>query len=166
MSTKDKEKKKVSKKTDRYIFKYPFEYAYDGDMAKSQFITIKPPNSRMINNIAPVKANLMRALNHSTTEDDKTQLDLIDSLEPGEKPPEKKEVELTPLLIMAALEFCPEGVDVAIVINNVMEMVCSGLGKLDGETKCTKPMRNEIHWEDQYGITGFFLINFILPSLQ
>lgn len=163
-----------------YTLKKPLKYAYEGDLIEAKFIELIEPNSRLINNIAPVKANLVRGISWAYESARKIRDEAsINSLMPAplqeEEPKVKEEnkgkgkiVEAKSLsahALMQSLDICTD-CDTGLVMANVMMMVSSGCGKVDGETRFTKPMVAELHPIDTIGITGYFLENFILPYCQ
>lgn len=148
----------------QYKLKDPFEYMAGGDMAKAQFITMSPPGNKHIANIAPVKASLMKALQWAQTQDIAEEEDSEavkkDIAEEGDDT-----LGISPESMMNTLQLAPD-IDVANVILNVRTMLTSKLGQVDGEYKLTKELWDEkLSIRDAYGLTGAFIVNFIMPSL-
>ena len=144
-----------------YTFKHPLKYSTkEGEIAEAQWLEIKEPTSRFMDNIAPIRAHLMRAI---AWHEQKRKNDNTIPREKGEED-EKEENTLSAEEMMVTLDLPPD-VDTALVIRNVMFMM-PDLGLIDGEKKITRPLIGDIHPEDTFGITGRFLINFILPYFR
>lgn len=164
-----------------YSLKKKLMYAYEGDLVEATFIELIEPNSRLISNIAPVKSHIVRAISWVYAQADKKREEasvnsFLPSYEPEEeeKPKEeegkKKEKvvdasSLSAKALMSSLDLCPD-CDTGLVMANVMVMVSSGCGKVEGTNRFTQPMIAELHPLDTIGITGYFLENFILPYCQ
>lgn len=135
----------------QYKLQEGFEYAAGGDMATAQFIEVSPPTAKNIVDIAPVKSEVMKAVAWA-----QNQNEVEDTEGSGGG-------EITSEAMMQTLDLAP-GIEVSKVILHVRSMLMD-LAKVDGEGKFTKPIADSLSIRDVYGLTGFFLVNFILPSL-
>jgi len=158
MSNENETEVKKAVNTNPYFIK-PLEYAgTERKMVDAQFVSFKPPTPKNIQNIAPVRCEVLNALKwvqeqSGAREDEVTK--------EGGNPTSEE--------MMMTLELAV-GVDVGLVIANVCEIL-TGPGKmalLDGEedTRLNKPLWEDLSIEDVYGITGQYVANFILPSLS
>lgn len=132
------------------------EYASGkGEMEIAEFIEVSPPSARNITDIAPVKCEVMKAVNWAQNQSDVEQ---TEGDEDGGG--------ISSEGMMQTLELAPD-IDVAKVILHVTSMLTgkNGLAKVDGEYNFTVPLADQLSLKDVYGLTGFFLVNFILPSL-
>jgi len=148
-----------------YKLQEGFEYANKdkGGMETAQFISITPPTARNITDIAPVKCEVMKAVNWAQNQDSVKTVETVETVEDGAEDNEDSK-QIDPSSMMQTLELAPN-IDVAKVILHVRAMLVGGLGKVDGEFRFTQPLAEDLSLKDVYGITGFFLVNFILPSL-
>lgn len=141
-----------------YQLKNSFEYARGGTMEKAIFITLLTPTGRHITDIAPIKSSILKAISWSQNQES-------DSNNTGEGTGEGNDAEsIGPDVMMTTLDLTP-GVDIAKVLLHVNAMLTGGLAKIDGDTRYTKPIADNLSIEDTYGLAGCFLVNFILPSL-
>ena len=130
----------------------PFQYAYKGDLQEASFVTLKAPSSKHISYCADLKQAFMRALptdgGASAAEGDKDGKG-VDDLD-GES-------------IMMLISMSKD-VDLKTVLISARELFASGLAFVDGETKMTKPMVDEMSQDDLENMLGKYYLNFILAS--
>ena len=138
-----------------YKLKDKLSYANEGDMVEAQFIELSAPSPKNIPDIAPVKSELMKAMQWASEQGDSDQVDNIN----------EESNKLTGEAIITTMELA-DRVDVSrVLLHTENMMIKSGLAKVDGENKLTKPLYDQLSIKDIYGLTGAFLLNFIMPSL-
>lgn len=135
-----------------YQLETPVPYAFEGNMIEGTFVTLYPPTSKNIVECAQLKQAFFRSLpkdqnTEDVTEDDKS----------------KAEDALTGDAIIALLSMSTE-VDLGKIMLTARELFSSGVGKMEGETKLTKPILDKVSFDDLEGMLGAYLVNFILAS--
>lgn len=148
----------------RYILVDDLEYAASGEMQKAQFIDMQAPNAKFLEHLSPIRQEVMKALNWSTQRD---EFKKTSNAETDEKVDTNSvDVDEVDAKVMMTTLDLAEGVDVFKVLLGVSTIVTSKkMAKVDGETNFTKPLYDNMSIKDIYGLTGTFLVNFILPSL-
>lgn len=140
-----------------YTLKDSFEYANKGQVENAQFITLLPPTARYIADIAPVKSYVLKAVEWAQTKEDNNSV--------GEGTGSDGDSDsISPQVMLTTLDLTPD-VDMAKIMLHINSMLTSGLAKVDGEIKYTKPIADGLSIIDSYGVAGLFLVNFIIPSL-
>jgi hypothetical protein len=139
-----------------YKLKEGFEYALNGELETATFICIKSPTAKNLQELAPLKSEVMKAIQWAQSQ--ATEETEVIEVGDGEGS------EISPEIIMATLEVA-DNVDILKVLGCVEFMITKGLGQVEGEVKFSKPKYDELSIPDVYGITGAFIANFIMPSL-
>ena len=147
----------------QYILKEKLLFSHKGEMEEAQFIELSAPSSRHIPNLAPVRAEVLKALQWASSQND-DEVEVVDS----ENLPEKEgEIDQQSSdMVMTTLELAPK-INVSSVILHVSRMLIGkgGLALVDGESRFTQGLYDDLSIKDVYGLTGFFIANFIIPSL-
>lgn len=139
-----------------YQFKHPFEYHLDGNLETSQFLEMSKPSGKHINEVIPIKNALMKAMAWATEQHG----DDVDAIEAGDG-----DVKVPGSSIIQTMEMCPD-IDMIPVVHCTMHLLTKGkLGMIDGETKLTQKIVDDLDIADTYGIVGEFISDFIMPSL-
>lgn len=143
----------MSKKLTEFNFELevPIKYAYEGEMVDGTFITLKAPSSKNMLECSVLKQAFFRAL---PTDTDSTQNSSDDD---GEK------ADLTGDAIMTLI-MMSQNVELATIIATARDLFSSGVALLEGETKVTKPILDDIDPDDLERMIGDYLVNFILAS--
>jgi len=129
----------------------PFNYAEKGEQVEAKFITLKAPTSRNMSHIAFLKQAFYRAL--PKNQEVKNQDDV------------KKDDEITGEDIMTILSASMD-VELSSVLVTAKELFASkDIALVDGETKVTKPILDDMGPDDFFAMTGEYLANFILASV-
>lgn len=139
--------------TIRYTLISQFDYSVKGDTVTAEFIELTAPTSKNMYQCADLKQAFFRAI----SEHNKTQNSPADSEE------DTKIEDLTPIELISAL-YASNTVDMKEILGVSVELFKSGVAKVDGETKLTKPLIDEMSTDDLEGILGEYLLNFILAS--
>ena len=141
-----------------YVLSTKMKYGAGGELVEAQFISFKPPTPRHISNLAPLRSEVLRAVQWAQEQSsDSSSVEVQDVAD--------SDAEIGHKEMMMTIEMAPS-VDAAVAILHVQEMLTTGkLGLIDGETPLTKPLMDEMSIEDLYGVTGQFIVNFIIPSL-
>lgn len=134
-------------------FDYPlevkFNYAYKGDIQEAKFIRLIAPTSKNISQCADLKQAFMRALpTEGRVEEDKETKGL-DDLD-GES-----------IMMLVSMS---KDVSLKSVLISARELFSSGLALVDGETKVTKPILDDMSQDDLENMLGEYYLNFILAS--
>lgn len=133
-----------------YELESPFNYAIKGDLQEANFITLLAPSSKHISYCADLKQAFFRALpTDSGGEKSEGDAKGIDDLD-GEA-------------IMMLISMSKD-VDLKSVLISARELFSSGLALVDGETKLTKPLIDEMSQDDLENMLGEYYLNFILAS--
>jgi len=131
-----------------YELDIEFEYAHKGDLRKAEFITLYPPTSRNMSEVAALKQAFFRSL----PQDD----------ESGEK--EEAETEIKGSQVMALISMSVN-VELSTVLLTARELFSAkGIADVDGEEKLTKPLIDAMDPNDFYTMTGEYIANFIIAS--
>jgi hypothetical protein len=142
----------------RYILKTTFEYAAEGEQADAQFLELSPPTPKHIADLAPVRAEVMKAIHWATNQSD------VESTEADELADDGKTA--SGAMVMTTLELAPD-IDVSRIILHVSNMLVGkkGLATVDAENRFTQHHYDNLSIPDIYGVTGEFIASFIIPSL-
>ena len=142
-----------------YVLKKGFEYAAGGEVETAKFISIKPPTAKNLQELAPLKSEVMKAIQWAQSQPQTEDTEVVEVGEGAEG-----SSSLSPEMVMTTLEVA-DNVDVVKVLLCVEVMLTKGLGMIDGEVKFSKPKYDELSIPDVYALTGTFIANFIMPSL-
>jgi len=131
-----------------YTLETPLEYAHKGDLQETTFVTLDAPTSRNMTECAALKQAFFRALPKS-----------------GEVEVESDggDAELTGEAVMMLITMSPD-VELSSVLVTGRELLSSGIAKLGGEEKVTKPILDKLSMDDLSGMIGDYMANFILAS--
>ena len=132
-----------------YELETKFSYAYKGDMQEASFIRLKAPSSKNISQCADLKQAFMRALPTDGKVEEGKDSKGLDDLD-GES-------------IMMLISMSKD-VSLKSVLISARELFSSGLAFVDGETKVTKPILDDMSQDDLENMLGEYYLNFILAS--
>jgi len=127
----------------------PIEYAKGGELEAGTFITMDPPSSRNMTECAALKQAFFRALpKDGTVETDDT---------------DSNSAEITGEAIMTLITMSKD-VELGTVLLLAKELLTSGVAKVEGEVKLTKPLFDNLSQDDVELLVGEYMANFILAS--
>ena len=135
-----------------YELKNQFSYAYKGEMKKAQFITMAAPSFKQVDKIAPLKQALMAAIRD------------IQEIATGAADKSDARGEITGQEVMQLL-YQGKG-SVAAVMGHARQLFISGTALIDGETRFSLALLDEVSLDDVEGMLGEYLAAFIVPSLM
>ncbi len=135
-----------------YELKAGFTYGdKDGNQQTASFIELAAPTSRNMTECAELKQSFYRAL-----PDDK---DATDEDREGKEIGDIKGADVIGLILRS------KDVKLITVLLHAKALFTSGIAKVDGETKMTKPLCDKMNNEDFEDMVGEYLVNFILASM-
>lgn len=138
----------------RYVLQDTFEYALNGNVENAKFIDLNAPNARFLSNLAPIRCEVMKAIQWSQ---EQTSVQTSSSEETK---------ELKPSVMITTLELA-NNIDMVKVLLNVKEIITAkNMAKIDGESNFNKSLYDKMSLKDIYGITGQFIVDFTIPSLS
>jgi hypothetical protein len=137
----------------RYELKDPFKYAYKGDKPEAIFITISAPTFKQMERMTPIKQAFTAAIS-----------EIKDSVAVEAEAQEASQDSVTGQQVMQ-LMYNWSG-DMAKVFVHAQELFKSGVALIDGETRLTTPLMQEMTMTDFEGLVGDYIANFIAPSLM
>lgn len=136
-----------------YELKVSVPYHDKGEVVEGQFITLSAPSSRNLSECADLKQAFFRAMPKDEAGREGSPLSEAD-----------KNNDITGDAIMMLISMSPE-VELKKVLLTARELFSSGVAKIDGETKVTKPILDSFSQDDLEDMTGMYLANFILASV-
>jgi hypothetical protein len=143
----------------RYMLVGELDYAFKGNMEKAQFIDLSMPSAKFLTNLAPIRCEVMKAIQWSQEQNSVTQQSSTQDSESEE------DSGLDPVAMITTLELA-KGVDIVKVLLNVKAIIISkGMAKIDGEINLNNSVYDKMSLKDIYGITGKFIVDFTIPSL-
>ena len=125
----------------------PLKYAYEGELVEGTFIQLNPPTSRNMTECAFQKQAFYRSIPKNVEAPDENASD----------DPVTGEM-IMQLILMS------DTVDLGPVLISGRELLTSGVALVEGETKLTKPLMNDISQNDLEKLVGEYMANFILAS--
>lgn len=137
-----------------YTLKNPFDYAKNGDSVESQFITVVAANFKQMAHYTPIKQAFVSAINQIST----------DKVNDSAAQPESDGEDITGEQVMQLLHNW-DG-ELTKVLIYAKQLFTSGVALVDGEKPMTTPMVDKMSMEDFEGLLGFYIANFIAPSLM
>lgn len=155
-----------------YTLKTPFEYHNSGELTEAQTLTIKAPTNKVIDHVALIEQevsksefNLITNLKSIYGEDkfEKLSKDATESVK--EKKEESEKVTADAILSQmfsnnADMKKCFFALKEILSSGNKEKPVC----KVDDTEKFTKPMWEEMTFEDTKELLGEYIVNFITAS--
>lgn len=138
-----------------YELQVPFEYHYKGDLQEAQFITLLPPTSKNIADCADLKQAFMRAM-HGYQDSGAAQAAKDSAVDV-----ESDDFGGEGIMMLISMS---KDVELKQVLLHGRELFSSGVALVDGETKVTKPILDNIDQDDLEAMIGEYYINFILAS--
>ncbi len=133
----------------RYQLSTPLKYHYRGDEVEAAFIVLSAPTSRHMKECSKIKQAFMRAIPDS------------DADATGEGGDMSK---VTGHEIMAMIA-ASDKVELGHVLDTAKKLFTSGLAMIEGETRLTSHLVDEMSLDDFELMTGEYIANFTLPSL-
>lgn len=144
------------KKVKEFDFPLSTKIAYasvkEGEEVKGSFIKLTPPSSKQLTQCAFLKQSFIRAVTEQSRNN------------PDAKEDKDSEAKISGQDIIYLL-YGSESVDMAKILLSAIELFKSGVAMIDGETKVTKPILEEISNDDLEGMLGEYLANFTLRSV-
>jgi hypothetical protein len=130
-------------------------YDYQGDKKQAQFICLKKPTAKSIQNTSIIKNAFQSAA-----------IEIAKKNEGSDRIENKKdsgdEVDLEPEEALQLLYSTPDGIEKCML---AFKELLREVATFDGEIKATLPLIDSLSVEDFENIFGKFLVNFILASL-
>lgn len=136
----------------RYELKHQFGYAYKGEMQQAMFVTMTAPSFKQVDKVAPLKQALMAAIRD------------IQEVATGSTDKSDARGEITGQEVMQLL-YQGKG-SVATVMSHARQLFISGIALIDGETKFSLALLDEVSLDDVEGMLGEYMAAFIVPSLM
>lgn len=133
-----------------YNLKMGFEYHHKGQLTTAKFITLRAPTSRNSDECGALKQAFYRSVPKDVDPDDKAKAKAEDRVIEGSD-------------IVMALAASSE-VEFSDVLRTAKKLFTSGVAMVEGETKMTMPMLDEMSQDDLEGMLGEYLVNFTLAS--
>lgn len=136
-----------------YELKDKLEYAYKGELKRAQFVTMTAPSFKQVDKVAPLKQALMLAIRD------------IQSVATGDESKQSSgNGSITGTEVIQIL-YQGNGA-MATVMAHARQLFISGVALIDGETRFTLPLIDDMSIEDVEGMLGEYLAAFIVPSLM
>lgn len=135
-----------------YELKKPFTYAYKGDTVEAKFIELKEPTRKDLANFTPIQQVFMKAIKELQAEV-AVEAEELESKEDNETSPEAV------IFIMSQSD-----ADMVKVSLYASDLFKNGSALIDGETKLTQPLMDQMTMDDWNGLLGTYIANFIAPS--
>lgn len=139
---------------DKIIYELQVGFSYgdsQGNQQTASFIELAAPTSRNMTECAELKQSFYRAL-----PDDK---DATDEDREGKEISEVNGADVIGLILRS------KDVKLITVLLHAKALFCSGVAKVDGQTKLTKPLCDKMNNDDFENMVGEYLVNFILASI-
>ena len=142
-------------KETRYELKNPIKYMAGGQGEREgSFITIRAPAFKHMESFVPVKqafTNAVFKFQDSAETDDSNRND------------DNEKTEIDPTEAMTLLYNYPD--DLSEIFKHARKLLSSGVAMIEGETKLTQSLIDDMALEDAEGLIGSYIVNFIMPSL-
>lgn len=135
-----------------YELKGKLDYAYKGEIKQAIFVTLLAPAFKQVDKVAPLKQALMAAIRD------------IQVASGDRKENSESSGEITGQDIMQML-YQGSG-DMSKVMAHARQLFISGVALIDGETRFTLPLIDDMSLDDVEGMLGEYLAAFIVPSLM
>lgn len=132
----------------QYDLKRKFNYAKSGESKEASFILLKAPNSTNRKECAQLKQAFFRSLPEPKESTDNKDEDSVD-IKAGD--------------VMVLIARSPN-VDYAEFLEIASKLMISNVALVDGDTKLTIPIMNQMSNDDVEGMVGEYMVNFILAS--
>lgn len=136
----------------------PFKYAHKGEELTASFIELRPPTTKNLNECSILKQAVFQSLRSAGKGEEVRELSEEDKKAAAEESFGSDE-------IMMILNSSSE-VELSVVLATARELFTGkhGVALVDGEERFTKPLFDEMSFEDLENMTGAYLANFILAS--
>lgn len=128
------------------------KYTHQGELQEAEFIQLQAPSFNQLNLHMPIKQAFVKAITE------------IDSGEANESEEAQSDEGIKPEGAMQLL-YTWSG-DLAKLLDDAAKLFCTKVAMIDGETKMTKPLLEQLSGEDFEGLMGTYVANFIIPSLK
>jgi len=139
----------------KYELKTPIKYTTGSQgMVEGSFITITPPAFKHMESFVPIKqafTNSVLKLQGNVATDDSNINDT------------NEKTEIDPNEAMTLLYNYPD--DLSEIFKHARKLLSSGVAMIEGETKLTQSLIDDMALEDAEGLIGSYIVNFIMPSL-
>ena len=144
--------KSTFKKEFNFTLSTSIQYANKGEMVEASFISLKAPNSKLLNITSDLKQAFFRAFPKSSES------------QPSTEEKKKDDLELSGDMVMTMISMS-ESVELKSVLLLAKELFTQrGVALVDGEVQLTKPLIEEMDVDDFQDMVGEYLVNFILAS--
>jgi len=130
----------------------PLRYAYQGDQVDASFVRFFAPSSKVSRECAALKQAFMRAV-------PKNQDDAGAGAETPDKEPQISGSDVITVLAMSPDVDLPDLLDVGRRL-----FLAPGVAMVDGETKLTKNLLDNLSQDDFESMVGDYMANFTLAS--
>lgn len=134
----------------KFILTRPFSYAFKGEQATAEFITLTAPTSKTIRECSALKQAFFRAMGDREGKDS-GGADTEDVTIEGQ--------DILSLLAMSKSVDLPEIMDVA---KKLFQL--PGIALVDGETKFGQQIMDRMNIDDFENMLGEYMVNFTLAS--
>lgn len=135
-----------------YELKGKLEYAFKGELKQAMFVTLSAPAFKQVDKVAPLKQALTAAIRDLPTPN------------PEHKAASASDEKITgPEIIQILYQGTGE---MARVLAHARQLFISGVALIDGETRFTLPLIDDMSMDDVEGMLGEYLAAFIVPSLM
>lgn len=125
-----------------------FTYSVKGEQQEAEFVRLIAPSSRHSKECAALKQAFFRAINRSDAEAGAEDV---------------QDVEITGQDVITMIAMAKD-VDLPDVMEVAKTLFLNGIAVIDGETRLTKPMLENIAQEDLECMLGEYMANFTLAS--
>lgn len=132
----------------RYVLLVPFEYALRGQLTRAQFVLLRAPSSKQYRECAALKQAFFRAVPREVQK---------------ETGPGEQSAEITASDVVSIIA-ASRDVSYEEVLDAARRLLTSGVAQVDGETKLTVPMLDNVGLEDLELMMGQYLVSFTLAS--
>jgi hypothetical protein len=143
-----------------YELKTPIQYSHKGDKVDATFISLTAPTFKQLDKFAPMKqmiANAMLKIRDSV--DESTIKEVKESQEDDTDDLKFEGKQALNLLYTSET-------DMASFFIYAQELFKSGAALVEGESKLTVPLMDQMDASDFEGLVGEYVANFIMPSLM
>lgn len=132
---------------------FPISYAYKGDMQEGTFVTLKAPTGKQLVECSELKQAFFQAMSSHQN----------NGMSPTDEQKEDGAEEITGEVVLSLIAMSTN-VKLSSVLLSAKELFANNTAFLDGETKMTRPLLEELHPEDFEKLLGEYFVNFILAS--
>ncbi len=147
----------------QHTLKAPFEYALDGSMVKASYLVINAPNNKVIH----CTSILEQVFSDALFSIKKNFADDIESAKGSDRPVEEESEESTRSSILMMLSQAKDYSKCFIALKEILtfEHGSKAMCYIDGLTKMTKPLFDEMSIVDTREVLAAYIQNFLNTSL-